>query len=429
MIVKFSVENYLSFKEKTDINFEAGGIKDYPDSIFSPFYNSNIALLKSIGIFGHNAGGKSNILKGISFMKDFVLNSSRESNSTQSIKIQPFLLSTTTEHAPSTFEVTFFIESIKYRYGFSVTNREVVSEWLFFTEKRKESILFARANQSYTFEKVFKSDFKGKFELYAEVTRTNSLFLSVLAQFNNSLCLKISNWFNDLIIASDSAHFNLIDCTADLMTTSDYRYLVTEMMKKADLGIESVEEKYIGSSSTKNVFIDFVLSATKSEEESQYHVRTGHIKFNKDNIAVGKVMFDLLKNESLGTQKFFGILGPILYALKQCKIILIDEIDARMHSLLLESVIALFNSRKYNPNGAQLVFTSHNTHLLKNGLRRDQMAFVEKNEFGVSSLDILHQKAPKVRNDATFDKDYLLGKYGAIPKLGSQLNLFDGERK
>ncbi|MFZ2782878.1 MAG: ATP-binding protein [Sediminibacterium sp.] len=429
MIVKFSVENYLSFKEKTDINFEAGGIKDYPDSVFSPFYNSNTTLLKSVGIFGHNAGGKSNILKGISFMKDFVLNSSRESNSSQSIRIQPFLLSTTTEHAPSTFEVSFYIDSIKYRYGFSVTNKEVESEWLFFTEKRKESILFARAKQGYTFEKIFKSDFKGKFELYAEVTRANSLFLSVLAQFNNTLCLKISNWFNDLIVASDSAHFNLIDCTAELMTTSDYRYLVTEMMKKADLGIESVEEKFIGSSSTKNVFSDFVLSATKSEEESQFHVRTGHIKYNQDNIAVGKVMFDLLKNESLGTQKFFGILGPILYALKQRKVILIDEIDARMHSLLLESVISLFNSRKYNPNGAQLVFTSHNTHLLKNGLRRDQMAFVEKNEFGVSSLDILHQKAPKVRNDATFDKDYLLGKYGAIPKLGSQLNLFDGESK
>jgi uncharacterized protein len=137
------------------------------------------------------------------------------------------------------------------------------------------------------------------------------------------------------------------------------------------------------------------------------------------------VFFDLFEDESLGTQKFFGILGPILYALTQRKVIWIDEIDARVHSLLLESVIGLFNSKKYNPNGAQLLFTSHNTNILRKGLRRDQMVMIEKDNFGISKFGSVYSKDPKIRNDASFDKDYLLGKYGGIPHLGTQLNLFD----
>ena len=149
------------------------------------------------------------------------------------------------------------------------------------------------------------------------------------------------------------------------------------------------------------------------------------MKYSKDDNPEERIYFDLLENESLGTQKFFGILGPILYSLKTRAILWIDEIDARMHTILIENVINLFNSNKYNPNGAQLIFTSHNTNLMKKGLRRDQMYFIEKNKQGVSLLDSLYNKDPKVRNDATFDKDYLVGKYGAIPNLGSQLNIFD----
>ncbi len=131
-------------------------------------------------------------------------------------------------------------------------------------------------------------------------------------------------------------------------------------------------------------------------------------------------------SESLGTQKFFGILGPLLYTIKERGIILIDEIDARMHSLLLQDVIALFNSNKTNANGAQMIFTSHNTYMLKKGLRRDQMYFTQKDMYGITSLKSLYGKNLKIRNDATFEKDYLAGKYGAIPELGSQLDLFDG---
>lgn len=133
----------------------------------------------------------------------------------------------------------------------------------------------------------------------------------------------------------------------------------------------------------------------------------------------------MIEHESLGTQKYFGLFGPILLALTEKRILFIDEIDARLHPLLLENIISFFNSKKYNPNGAQIIFTSHSTLPLKKLLRRDQMVFVDKDDFGVSTIDNLYNKAPDVRNDASFDKDYLLGKYGSIPRINIQLNLFD----
>jgi uncharacterized protein len=425
MLVRLSVENFLSFRDLVNINFQSGAIKEYKENIFYPDSNRVTPLLKCIGLFGKNASGKSNIIKAISFMSNFVLNSSKESGSTDSINIRPFLLSSETEVKPSTFEAVFFIDTEKYRYGFSVSSKSVLSEWLFVTVKSKEEKIFLRANQEYTFEKAFKSDIKGKIELFTEITRHNSLFVSVLSQFNNPIGTKITEWFNDLIIAQDSAHLNLIEFTARLMSTGDYRRLINDIIKKSDLGIDSIEERLNQTAVKKNFSYDFLVSIYNDDERT-YNIKTKHLKYNSNMDVVDRLTFDLLQNESFGTQKFFGILGPILYALKQRKILWIDEIDARMHSLLFEQVIKIFNSEKYNPNGAQLIFTSHNPIILRKGLRRDQMVLVEKNDYGVSSMSSLYEKAPKVRNDASFDKDYLIGKYGGIPRLGSQLNLFDG---
>lgn len=425
MLLRFSVENFLSFKESVHINFQAGTIKEYKENVINNDINRSTPLLKCIGLFGKNASGKSNIVKAISFVSDFVINSSKESNSAESINIRSFLLSTESEAKPSTFEIIFFIDGEKYRYGFSVTEKSVLSEWLFVSVKNKEDKVFIRANQDYVFEKAFKTDIKGKLELFTEITRPNSLFISVLSQFNNSIGKRITDWFNDLIIAQDSAHLNLIEFTARLMSTGDYRKLINDIIKKSDLGIESIEERLSQVAVKKNFSYDFLISIYNDDERA-YNIKTKHTKFNSNNTPIDSITFDLLQNESFGTQKFFGILGPILFALKQRKILWIDEIDARMHSLLFEQVIKIFNSEKYNPNGAQLIFTSHNPIILKKGLRRDQMVLVEKDDFGASSITSLYEKDPKVRKDASFDKDYLIGKYGAIPRFNSQLNLFDG---
>lgn len=426
MLLNFSVENYLSFKSKASLDFIAASIKEYSENVFHSPLSDNLEILKSIGVFGHNASGKSNMIKAISFMRDFVLNSSKEINTAKQIPFEPFLLSFETDSKPTIFEVVFLLDDIKYRYGFSLKNRIIESEWLFASEKRKEENLFVRAGQNFSFEKKFKSSLRGKFELLYEMTKSNTLFLSILAQFNFTMCLNISNWFSKIIIAHDTDHLDLIHFTANLMAVGDYRKLINEVIRKSDLGIDSIEEHIKDSAAKANISYDLIASVFANDIR-QYTIRTGHLKY-KDEKPYEKIFFELLKNESLGTQKFFGILGPLIYAIKEKSIICIDEIDARMHSHLLYDVIGLFNSKKTNSNGAQLIFTSHNTNILKKGLRRDQIYLSEKDKYSVSSIESLHVKRPQIRKDATFDKDYLSGKYGSVPGLGegSQLNLFDG---
>lgn len=426
MLLRFSIDNFLSFKNSAVLDFHAASIKEYKENVYHLPFSGNIGLLKSIGVFGHNASGKSNLIKGLSFMKDFIINSSREVTTSRKIPLEPFLLSVETENQPSTFEILILLDGVKYRYGFAVNTKSIESEWLFATEKRKEENLFVRAKQNYSFEKKFKTSLKGKFELVYEMTKTNTLFLSVLAQFNYKLCLDISNWFSKLIIAHDTDHTDLIDFTAKLMSIGDYRRLINDVIRKADLGIESVEERLKETAERANISYELI-SSVFADDIRQYTVRTGHIRF-KEEKEHSKIFFDLMTNESLGTQKFFGILGPLLHTIKEKGVICIDEIDARMHSHLLSDVIGLFNSNKTNPNGAQLIFTSHNTNILKKGLRRDQIHLAEKDRLGVSTIKNVHTKNPQIRKDASFDKDYLSGKYGAVPGLGegSQLNLFDG---
>ena len=427
MLLKFSVENFLSFKSRATLDFHAGPIKEKMENVFSSFSFEGPFLLKSIGIYGKNSSGKSNMVEALSFMRNFVVNSSKESQASESIPVYPYRLSTETENKSSLFEITFLLDDVKYRYGFSVTPKQIDSEWLFATLKRKESNIFIRSGKEFQYEKKFSNELKGRLELLQEITRPNSLFLSVLSQFNIPLGLGISKWFNDILIAHDSDHLALIDFSAKLMSDVYYNKKLNEIIQQSDLGIDSIEQRIKEIVTKKNYSTEFVTSFFVDDKD--YSVRTRHTKYDQDNNPNQKVIFEMIENESLGTQKYFGLFGPILLALTQKRILLIDEVDARLHPILLENIIAFFNSKLYNPNGAQIIFTSHSTLPLKKLLRRDQMFFVEKDEYGCSTIENLYSKAPKVRNDASFDKDYLSGKYGAIPRINTQLNLFDSNSK
>jgi len=146
-------------------------------------------------------------------------------------------------------------------------------------------------------------------------------------------------------------------------------------------------------------------------------VKTSHTKYGEDNRPVGREVFDLDKHESEGTKKLFALAAPLIDTLKLGRVLIVDELDARLHPLLTREIVSLFNSNKTNPNHAQLVFTTQDTNLLDNRfLRRDQVWFTEKDRQGVTRLYSLAEY--KVRNDASFERDYILGRYGAIPYLG-----------
>ena len=425
MLVKFSVENYLSFKTRATLDMQAGTIKEHEEHVIQPLFNKNYKILKSAALYGANSNGKSNFIKAFSFKRDLIINSSKESNTNSKIAVEPFLLSEETENEPSVFETVFFLEDIRYKYGFTVTADFVESEWLIQMMKTKEESIFIRHRKEYVYEKKFKSEFKNQLELLTKVTRDNALFISVLAQFNIAIGIAINEWFSKILVATDEDLSTLYNTTANLLKKDTYRELLNKMIVHSGVGIEGIEEKTTGilerslysKESLKNAFDD---------DFNMLKIRTKHTKFDKDKKPVGIVFFEMDKHESSGTQKFFSLLGPILIALHEGRVFFIDELDSRLHSLLFKIIVEFFNSKKYNSGGAQLIFTSHNTFLLKeNKLRRDQMILVNKDEFGVSALASLYALKPTVRNDASFEKDYLKGLYGAIPSITThQLKLF-----
>ncbi|MDB5158719.1 MAG: hypothetical protein JWR50_3426 [Mucilaginibacter sp.] len=422
MLIEFSVENYLSFKNNTRFRMDAGTIKENPGNVFYPIYMRDLKLVKCGIIYGANATGKSNLLKAFRFMQQFVLTSSKESLASEDIDTQPFRLTKSRLSYPSSFEVIFVIKEIRYRYGFIISRKEIHHEWLYMTDKRKEEELFERHNNTLNVDKRLLNEPKNKIDVLREMVRSNALFISVLSQFNVSLGLTISQWFSNSLVIFDGDNERLINHTGNLLKNPVYRERIHDIILKSDLGflgIEAAVKEKVARSGLSESFVTFMFAA-----DENFHLKTSHKVFDDQNKHIDTTLFDLIKDESLGTQKYIALLGVILEALIERKMLWIDELDSRFHEHLLKMIIGLFNSKDNNPNGAQLICTCHNTSLLKKFLRRDQMVFAERDETGATSISSLYFKDPSVRNDASFDKDYTSGKYGAIPKL-EQLNLFN----
>jgi AAA15 family ATPase/GTPase len=385
--------------------------------------DDNLDLLTSAGVYGANASGKSNLIKAFGFMHWFVLNSSRESQADESIKIDPFLLDAEYEHKPSFFEIVFIQNSIMYRYGFEVTQKKVETEWLFYTPKNKEAKLFTREGYDIQISRNFKGDPAAK-----RLTRSNALFLSVAAQFNSETSIKVLDWFRSANAISGYEEAGYPGFTANKYAEDqEFQKRILTLVRNADVGIENLiaEKKDINDPS---VFpkdmpeeIRNIIRKEMKDKGTLITLKSTHRKKTDEN-STEEVPFSL-NQESDGTVKLFHISGPIIDTLNRGSVLFIDEFEARMHTMLTRKLISLFNSRETNPKHAQLIFATHDTNLLSNDLfRRDQIWFIEKDENGASHLYSLAEL--KVRNDNNFENDYLSGRYGGIPVIGDLRQLF-----
>jgi AAA15 family ATPase/GTPase len=426
MICSFSIGNYLSFKEVHTINFEPAALKEPTDSIY--FHTSGeYKLLKSVSIYGSNSSGKSNLLKGFAFMKSLVVNSFSDSNRSRNIAVKPYLLEKGYDVRNSFFQVTFYVDNIKYRYGFEINSNSIKEEWLFYSEpKKREQHYFVRKEQDIGCNNAWKKSSTIKIDPIVSYVKPNVLFVSVLSQFNIEIGTIVIDWFNKNLIGFDFNDEYYINKTAQLLENDEYFLAIHSLIKQAKLGFESVEQKVIGdyqiSEKFSNPFMDFVLSDSMNE----YSISTKHKIYNDKKKVIGNIDFDLFNMESEGTQKFFGFAGALLTAIKNKQILWVDELDSKFHSLLFETIVRFFNSNKFNHRGAQMIFTSHNTHLLKeNILRRDQIYTITKNQFGESAIN--GKLVSKIRIDASHEKEYFSGSLGGIEKInldGLQLDLF-----
>lgn len=406
MFLEFTVGNYLSFKDNVTFSMETAAINEYEENKFK--INDKQCLLKSAIIYGANASGKSNFFKAIKFMKEFVLSSATKIEPFENISVEGFRLSDKDEEAPSYFEISFFMDSKKYRYGFELNKKRVVKEWLKFTPTIKEAIIFSRE-----FDDIYIPQDRLKEEkILKQKTRKNALFLSVMAQFNGEIATKVVKWFNDMVIVSGLKDNYIMDSINLFLEKNEEKVneAIINLIKEADTGIENIEVK-------KELIFG---------QGETHWIYTEHKKYDEKGKFLGIEKFNMLDNESDGTKKLFALLGPIIKVLKNGNVIFIDEMDSRLHHMLTTFIVKLFHSS--NKNKAQLIFAGHDTKLLSERLfRRDQIWFVEKNRYGASDLYSLIEYS--VRNNASFEKDYLHGKYGAIPIIDEIdfLNVSDGD--
>jgi uncharacterized protein len=415
MLIQFRVGNYLSFKDAVTFSMVASDEINSPNSeldknnVFS--VDDELSLLKSSAIYGANASGKSNLIKALSFMRWFVINSSRETQAGELIGVRNFKLCTENKEKPSLFEITFILEEKIYRYGFEVDNHKVVAEWLFYTPNQKEYKCFERSFSQFDISKrYFKEG-----QLINTKTRDNSLFISTVAQFNGFLSQKILLWFQrfNVMVEIDDSLVHAYRATIEYFENNEYKCDILKLIKKLDLGIEDLfVEEAINHNTLNRIIV----------EPRRKRIKTIHKMYDAKSHNIGLIEFDF-DEESEGTQKIFAFSGLIINTLKNGRTLVVDELDARLHPLMTRAIIELFNSRETNPKNAQLISTTHDTNLLNDRLfRLDQIWFTEKNNLGATDLYSLAEY--QIENDSSLEQDYIKGKYGAIPFIGNLHQLF-----
>ena len=393
MLLEFSFANFLSFRDKVTISMVATALRDRKadigDATFCVGEDSAISLNRCCTLFGANASGKSNVVKALAFFKWFTMNSSKDVQAGEEIPVRNYALSSVSAAEPSLFEIMLFADGNTYRYGFEVNTKEVCREWLYIKSDKKRSKeieLFYRDGKRFETHPKFSI---GKELADKNMVRDNALLLSLAGQFNDPYAKTIMNWLNDTTIITANSETEIWAIALKAMENPETRNRMVEFSRYADLGIEDISLSELG-------------------------VLTSHAQYDDEGRETASVTFSMKESESEGTVKYFSLAYPILDTLEHGKRLIVDEFGSKLHTLLITRVISLFNTKAGNPNKAQLMVTLHDTNILNNSLlRRDQIWFTQKNCRGESELYSLSDY--KVRSDASYEKDYLLGKYGATP--------------
>jgi uncharacterized protein len=411
MFVEFTVSNFRSFKEAHTFSLVASKNKEHVEE--NTFLaNEKTRLLNSAVIYGANASGKSNFFQALSFFLKFTISSGPKLQIGDSINIEPFLFAKQNADEPTVFELIFFIDGIRYRYGLSVNTEMVQQEYLFAVMKVREVTLFTRDKQEIEINPTyFKEGQKIK-----EAVRENASFLSICAQLNGDIAKSIISYLQNYIVTSGlSTHGRY---TSQKIIEKKGRDAVIKFLSFADIQIKDIKTESVtmdfSELGDKEIVELFKKKLAGAKEEKVYFSHTVY-----DGTEAVDTQFLDIGDESAGTRKLFEYTGSILDTLERGTPLFIDEFDSRLHPLIIEGILKLFNSTSTNPGHAQLVVSCHAVNIMTNKLfRRDQIWFCEKDQYGATDLYSLVEYDEPVRNDASFGKNYLQGKYGAVPYLG-----------
>lgn len=410
MLIMFKAKNYTSFKDEAILDLRAASYKQHVSHLLES--SDGTKLVKTAAIYGANASGKSNFISAMFFFEryifeQFITQKDNEaydfSGKGTETKLEPFQLSENIDDA-SEFDIIFEYNKKKIQYGFECTSKEVINEWYFIDDKK----VFERNNEKITYSNLY-----GKYlKPYTKVPKER-LYLSVLEYFLEEDVKKIvmndfiefftneyDVFFELFFEASVRSVAGLVRLNERLVNDTNFRKKVEQYLNQIDVGIKKLD-----------IQVKTVVDEKTGKEKQKKIVKTVHDVYDQSNNIVRQKFFDL-HQESTGTLRFLSYIQEVIGMTERGGVFIVDEISARLHPLLTKLIVDIFQSTSNKK--AQLVFTTHDISLLnKEQFRRDEVVFVDKNNRGESKIYSLSDL--KVRDDATFNKDYLQGKYGAIP--------------
>ena len=381
MVLEIRLSNMFSFRDEVTLDLQAAKIqtkkaRELEGNLFSV---DGEQMLKSVALFGANASGKSNVIKAIRACVNMV-RSSHNYNVDTRFAISPFKFEDYA-NKPSSFYIRFLLNGVEYEYSFSFMHDEIITETLYYYPNGRKSLVFSRDESRGTVKKdiyEFKTVIKRPFDV-ADNTSKKTLYISRASQMDREIAQKIFLFFcNDIVLDYQVANIDSLD-----NLFKERKEQMLEVLRTADSDI-----------------IDFKIQ------------NNAITTFHRTNPSVA---FDFETEESEGTKTLFRMMVRMIGIIHEGKMLLVDEIDNSLHTQLVEFVIGMFNHSDH----AQLIYTTHNTHLLNTDFqRRDQVYFVNKREDGSSDLYSLFD-FKDFRDTLDMEKAYLQGRFDAIPTISN----------
>lgn len=422
MLLEFSCANYRSINRKCTFSLLGQSISDDPKQNFVVL-NKKLKVLKTAALYGANSSGKSNFVRAFASMIAQICNSVKM-NDGDELEFDPFRLITSGQNTPTSFEIVFTFNDMIYRYGFEFDRELIRGEWLYTSSinGKTEKVLFIRNEEGIGVEeKNFPEGIDKE-----ENTNSNRLFLSLCAQLGGELSKQIIAQFKRMNVISGIHGQGYSGYSKKMLHNHsagcDEAMAFFRKMKLGFDDIETVEHEFDMDALPADMPNELKVQIAKDlKGKRSIDLYSHHKVYDKHGKVIGLTDFDI-EEESEGTKKLIQLSGPIFDTLANGKILWVDELDAKMHPLISQYIVALFNDPKTNPHNAQLIFTTHDTHLLSSKLlRRDQIWFTEKDAMEQTDLynmmNIMLPDGTKPRSDSNFERNYIAGRYGAIPYI------------
>jgi uncharacterized protein len=425
MLLRFQATNVRSFLDPVELSLQATTMAEPGVPRLLPWREATkrpLRVLPAAGIFGANASGKTNLLRVMDDMRRIVLTSF---NSTTRNRIfrRPFRLDPDAENRPSEFGIDLILNGIRHEYSFAIDDNHVIEESARRYTHGKAATIFYRRDM--TVELGEGNRAKGR--AVKEILRPTSLFLSAAAAADHPDLAPLYQWFEgNLLLAEASSRSSRWLQTTHMLSSNETRHRVLEMLHAADLGITDAKTERMPPELAERLqkAIAALNTAESGEDSGSFELQNDSLmRIVLSHEGIGESVDFEVSEESLGTLVWLGLIGPVLDALADGVVLLADELESSLHPSLVTQLVRIFQSPKSNPNGAQLIFNSHETSLLGNSvgdrvLGRDQVWFTEKLHDGRTRLYPLTDLTP--RSAEAISKRYLEGRYGAVPIISPE---------